>query len=394
MRIQSSQLSLSSTSTQSSLRTEQTRVRAWTDDSAARVALSPKASEAARAPRPAPQSAQQCDDAKRNASAGKAKDAKGDSEMSQFLNSREGIHLMLLKAILEQTTGRKFNLSAGADYELSAEDQQRIDELSHAAGQAVSATPAQNAAPPRVGWGLEIQSETRQERHELTHVDASGTLLTKDGREIRFNANFSYQRDEVSTTRFELRAGDAKLKDPLVLVFDGTTPELGEALEFDLDGDGQKERVAIATGNAALLVHDKNHDGQVNDGSELLGALSGSGFTELSALDDDGNGFIDEGDAAFANLYTWEGREDGSDRLVSLAERGVGALFTGRVASPFDLRAADGELQGRIRETGLFVSENGQVHALQQVDLKTEALPAPASGSAAQPGAAAKAANG
>lgn len=405
MKITGSQIGLSSASAQSVSRSNTTRVRAWTDEGAVALELSSQSASSkslqagsgsislpartalrmrlpSAPPPPPPRKAK--DAPATEAGKPKAGDDASETAVASFLSSKEGADLMLLKAILEQTTGRKFTLAAGVDYELSESDQARIDELSAAASQQLASTaPAPNAAPTRVGWGLEIQSEARSVEHSETNVAASGTLLTQDGRQIQFDAKFSYASDRVSVERFELRAGDAKLKDPLMLVFDGTTPELGKSIDFDLDADGKAERMAFASNNARLLVYDRNANGKVDDGRELFGALSGSGFADLAKLDDDGNGFIDEGDRAFSQLYTWESRTGEADTLVSLKDRGVGALYTGSVQSPFELRASDGELRGRIAETGLYFDEDGDVHALQHVDVKVTELPPKAEAQAA-----------
>jgi hypothetical protein len=49
--------------------------------------------------------------------------------------------------------------------------------------------------------------------------------------------------------------------------------------------------------------HDlKIKDGRVNDGRELFGPITGDGFAELAAYDDDGNNWIDENDGIYDNL--------------------------------------------------------------------------------------------
>lgn len=53
-------------------------------------------------------------------------------------------------------------------------------------------------------------------------------------------------------------------------------------------------------------------DGEVNNGSELFGALSGDGYADLDAIDDDGNGWIDAADAATNQLYLWLAEAGGS----------------------------------------------------------------------------------
>ena len=94
--------------------------------------------------------------------------------------------------------------------------------------------------------------------------------------------------------------------------------------------------------------------------------MSGDGFAELARLDADGNGWVDEGDAAFAKLGVW--RPDGGG-IRSLAQAGVGALLASGVSSPFSLRSAQNAPLGEVRATGLYLTEEGAARPLQQIDL-------------------------
>jgi hypothetical protein len=60
------------------------------------------------------------------------------------------------------------------------------------------------------------------------------------------------------------------------------------------------------------------------NGAELFGARSGDGFAELAALDGDGNGWIDEGDAAW---QAWH------DALMDLLEQAPEVAWSSDVLS-------------------------------------------------------------
>jgi len=79
------------------------------------------------------------------------------------------------------------------------------------------------------------------------------------------------------------------------------------------------------------------------------------------------NGWIDDGDAAFSSLMVWR-RNAGVDTYQSLAAAGVGAIYTGSVATPFTVKEGD-ETAAQVRSTGLFLTEAGAVGTTQQVDL-------------------------
>ena len=98
-------------------------------------------------------------------------------------------------------------------------------------------------------------------------------------------------------------------------------------------------------------------------------AQSGNGFADLSAYDSDKNNWIDENDAVYSRLLVWSKDSAGKDTLSTLAQRNVGALYLGNVATPFDLKDSENALQGQVRSSGIYLNENGSVGTLQQIDL-------------------------
>ena len=61
--------------------------------------------------------------------------------------------------------------------------------------------------------------------------------------------------------------------------------------------------------------------------------------------------------------------EDGNENLFSLKDKGVGALYLGSAVTPFELKANDGKLQGVMRESSVYLKENGKIGTLQELDL-------------------------
>ncbi|MCB1769761.1 MAG: hypothetical protein KDJ31_08715, partial [Candidatus Competibacteraceae bacterium] len=103
--------------------------------------------------------------------------------------------------------------------------------------------------------------------------------------------------------------------------------------------------------------------------SELFGATTGQGFAELAQYDEDGNQWIDENDSIYQSLRIWSKDATGNDQIVALGQRGVGAIYLGHVATPFSLKDDQNNLLGAIRESGVFLHENGVAGTLQQIDL-------------------------
>lgn len=218
--------------------------------------------------------------------------------------------------------------------------------------------------------GLRHDVERTQQEDEQMHFEAQGVVKTADGRDIAFSVQLDLQRSFSSTESFHLQIGQAP-KDPLILSYPGQAAELTDTkFGFDLDADGQQEQISFVKPGSGFLVFDRNADGQVNDGSELFGTRSGQGFGELAALDEDGNGWIDENDSAFDKLRLWTKNEAGEDRLQSLLSANIGALSTQNTATPFTFKDAANTEQGVMRASGVFLQEDGQAAGtVSQIDL-------------------------
>jgi hypothetical protein len=117
------------------------------------------------------------------------------------------------------------------------------------------------------------------------------------------------------------------------------------AVRFDIDADGIQDEIAWteAGGDDAFLCWDRNHNGVIDNGSELFGyatpLLSGSpaevGYRALAELDQperggNGDGKVDANDQAFRELCAWvDGNRDGVSQpaeIHAIGEVGVLAL--------------------------------------------------------------------
>ncbi|MDX9839796.1 MAG: hypothetical protein RBT39_19730, partial [Azoarcus sp.] len=96
---------------------------------------------------------------------------------------------------------------------------------------------------------------------------------------------------------------------------------------------------------------------------------SGDGFAELAALDDDGNGWIDEADAAWSQLRVWQPDAEGKGRVQSLNDAGVGAFYLGRVDTRFNINNSANETLGQMRASSIYLREDGSAGTVSQVDL-------------------------
>lgn len=153
-----------------------------------------------------------------------------------------------------------------------------------------------------------------------------------------------------------------------MIEYEGSASTLGETkFSFDIDSDGESDQISTLSKGVGFIALDTNENGKVDNGNELFGATSGSGFEDLSLYDDDQNGWIDENDAVFDKLRIWI-KNDEEDRLIGLGEMGIGALYLDSSKGEYNLYDQEG-LEGKIRSSGLFLRKDLTAGSLRQIDL-------------------------
>jgi hypothetical protein len=290
--------------------------------------------------------------------------ARADIGEDESLSPMDNLKSKLVRMLVKVLTGKDFKLFDPS-------------ELARASGQAQtvetppSPAPAQTQAAPQAqaGYGLEYDYYASRYEYESVSFQAQGTVQTQDGQTIQFSVEMNLSREFYSERSLSIRAGDAKKIDPLILNFDGSAAQLSDTqFAFDLDSDGRTEQIALLRPGSGFLALDKNQNGTVDDGSELFGPATGNGFQELAAYDSDGNRFIDENDPIYDQLRIWRRNADGSQQLIGLGQKGVGAIYLGHLAAPFSLRDAANQEQAQAVSAGVFLNENGQAGTIQQID--------------------------
>ena len=111
---------------------------------------------------------------------------------------------------------------------------------------------------------------------------------------------------------------------------------------FDYDGDGNKEHTAWMEKGDAQLVVDINHDGKINNGSEIFGeytklpngSFAKDGYEALAQYDTNGDRVIDRKDEAFGNLLLWnDANQNGKSEegeLTNIQLSNVTAIYLDR----------------------------------------------------------------
>jgi hypothetical protein len=290
--------------------------------------------------------------------AGRAAQAEESASLSKTF-SAEDSKLLMIRILLTKLTGKEVNVF----------DARQLKNPDSAPTPSQTSTLASNA-----GYGVEYDYHESYAESEQTSFTASGVVQTADGKTIGFNLSLSMERSYYMESDISLRLGDAaarQMTDPLVINFSGKAAQLtDQRFAFDLNADGTaSEQINFLASGSGFLSFDRNADGMINDGSELFGALTGNGFAELAALDGDNNGWIDENDAAYAQLSVWTRDSTGANILRSLKDADVGAISLASVVTPFSIKDDNNHLLGQVRASGVYLQENGGVGSVQQIDL-------------------------
>ena len=205
---------------------------------------------------------------------------------------------------------------------------------------------------------------------EETCFNTTGKVVTEDGREIDFDLELTMSRSftqyceqNITTLR--------TFTDPLVINLDVPVSEVSDVkISFDLDCDGNVDEISALSSSSGYLALDRNGDGIINDGGELFGTSSGNGFADLAQYDSDGNGWIDEADEIFDKLVIAIIKEDGTQELVKLKDRDIGAICTKSAPTDFSLNDLSTNAPlARVRQTGIFLYESGMMGTIQHLDL-------------------------
>src|SRR5665647_722309 len=104
---------------------------------------------------------------------------------------------------------------------------------------------------------------TVREERQNPQFTAHGDVQTADGRKIRIDLRLEAAQSSSFSESVSIRAGNAVLKDPLVVSLDGNLPCLeSDTFSFDIDVDGRAESIAqLAPGSGFLALY-RNDDGK------------------------------------------------------------------------------------------------------------------------------------
>ncbi|MEO5369089.1 MAG: Ig-like domain-containing protein [Magnetococcus sp. DMHC-1] len=201
----------------------------------------------------------------------------------------------------------------------------------------------------QAGTGAHVLRFTAQ---DIIHLTASGTDLQimGDGSDTlhigtgwSYTANYTtiggqnYHRYVQGSVSLLVDTDMATYLDPVVLDLKGDGIQLvdwGQGVKFDMGLTGQPQQTGWVGADDALLALDRNHDGLINDATEIFSermfADAHSGMEALALLDSNHDQILDALDTLFADLLVWQDQNQdgisGTGELHSLADKGIVSL--------------------------------------------------------------------
>jgi hypothetical protein len=253
----------------------------------------------------------------------------------------------MLASLVERMTGNKIRI-------FSAQD----------AAPTASPPDSQTAPQSSAGYGLDYNYHETLYQSEQTTLSAQGVIKTADGKEINFSLKLEVSREYLDQTDVSVHMGDAtpQTKDPLVVNFNGLAAQLTET-KFAFDINGKADGISFPKPGRGFFALDKNGDGKVGNTSQLVDSASGDGLQKLAAQSQGHD------NSAFAKLKLLIKDSQGLDILASLADKGIGARYQGRAATPPNLPGAPSAVDGQAKSSGIYAKEDGSAGSAQQVDL-------------------------
>ncbi|MFZ5374510.1 MAG: hypothetical protein ACOZBX_03095 [Campylobacterota bacterium] len=210
--------------------------------------------------------------------------------------------------------------------------------------------------------------EYQYQMQELNRMSfsAEGKAVLEDGTVREFSLSIEWTQSFSESVRLRIQDGKI-LTDPLVISFDGSQPLSSNAFAFNLTGkEGQS--LPYLSGRAGYLALDNDRDGKITQGSELFGPRTGEGFMELAAHDDDGNGWIDSGDAVFKQLRVWMVNEEG-ENLLSLQEAGIGAISLKTASIDYAFKSDADTTVAQYKKASVALGETAGAYGVFEVDV-------------------------
>lgn len=310
------------------------------------------------------------------------------TSLSQYYQKEEESLTMSAPAISPKdfVQGSQGSLSVGAiDYEdsldgldpkyrvmallLEALTGQKVTTTNFHTKATTGSSPSSNSSTPTQSNSPIFEYKYHMKELSKMNFSAEGKVTLTDGSPREFSLSIEWAQSFSESQQLRIQDGQI-FNDPLVISFGGEQPLSTNAFAFNLTGK-EGQTIPYLLGNAGYLALDKDGDGAITKGSELFGPQTGKGFMELSAYDNDKNGWIDSGDTIFKQLKIWTVSES-SDTLLSLKEAGIGAVSLKTASLDYTLKSDASTPVANFKNVSVALGEKAGVYGVFEVDIASQ----------------------
>ncbi len=201
-------------------------------------------------------------------------------------------------------------------------------------------------------------------------------IIKTNNKDINLDLKISYSKEFYEKHEERLEFSSLNFIDPLIIQYKQSSSSLDfleeeMTFKFDLDSNNIKDELACLKEGNGFLALDKNHNKKIDNGLELFGPSTNNAFAELRAYDIDENSWIDENDDIFKDLLIFAKDEKGEDKLISLNEANIGAIYLNNTNTRMSINKSINEPLAQLKSTSFFLREDGSTGLLSSLDFIT-----------------------
>ncbi len=205
----------------------------------------------------------------------------------------------------------------------------------------------------------------------LIKFESKANIQTTTGDvNIDLNIQFTQKFYEKHQTKIEQQR--FVFQDPLVIQFDISKEHFNnistQTFTFDINSNGFDQEIPLLKEGSGFLALDKNKNKIIDDGTELFGPSTNNGFNELSFYDEDNNNWIDEQDSIFKDLAIWCKDYATKDRLITISQANIGAIYLGDIKSQFNYDKNISQNIAQLKSTSIFLDNQYNIGLITGVN--------------------------
>lgn len=275
---------------------------------------------------------------------------KSPVDMAKKPDARHALNIQIIHRMVKSITGQDLQFLTPQAL------QDQADQVTVQAPVQAPASPADNDN------GLVYQQSTAYFESQVITFSAQGTINTKDGQSVDFSVSLSMSHILYRETNLSLGGSDATNGSPLTVNFEGNATELTTThFEFAFDSNGSQDQVdTVKFSNDTPDAAPKPADTE--------STATGQSTDSIEKPVGNDSQLIGMAKLLYQQLRIWQRHADGSQQLLALGEKNLGALYLGHLTAPLQQTADSGSALAEAADANTNSPQNNQTDAAQQIN--------------------------